>query len=60
MTPEQARELLNEYINGHILLWDMFQLPEHDVIVSQYQDRNVISQFSFRYLLKIAYNLQDK
>lgn len=48
MTKEDALALLDEYV-------EFFPIPEHDVVVL----KNEYSEWTFKGLLKIAYNLKD-
>jgi hypothetical protein len=57
ITKEYARELLQKYLINQRGI-----MPEHDaniMIRSEVDNTFVISEFTFRYLLKVAYDLTD-
>ena len=53
MSKEFAREKIQEYLlkNGGIL-------PIEDVVIYQYETKDGINTFTFRYLLCVAYDLK--
>jgi len=56
ITKEEAHELLQEYLYSHNDV-----LPKHDAIITSETNengQNIISEYTFRYLLKIAYSLK--
>jgi hypothetical protein len=58
MTKEEAKDHLDDYLSDSYERGRM--LPEFDEIVLQYFGEKGVVQYSFRYLLKIAYDLEDK
>jgi hypothetical protein len=57
LTKEKARELLEMYILNHNGM-----LPMYDAIVSirtEVDNQFTISEYTFRYLLQVAYDLTD-
>jgi hypothetical protein len=62
MTPEKAREILQDYINNKIIKHGNFVLPIDDVIVKSYTaigSRSFIG-YTWKYLIQIAYNLKPE
>jgi imidazoleglycerol phosphate dehydratase HisB len=59
MKLEQAREILQNYINNRIIRHGNFVLPVDDVIVKSYTDIESKSfiEYTWKYLIQIAYNL---
>jgi len=59
MKSEQAREILQNYINNRIIRHGNFVLPVDDVIVKSYTDieSKHISEYTWKYLIQIAYDL---
>jgi len=59
MKSEQAREILQNYINNKIIKHGNFVLPVDDVIVKSYTDIESKSfiEYTWKYLIQIAYNL---
>ena len=59
MKSEQAREILQNYINNRIIRHGNFVLPVDDVIVKSYTDIESKSfiEYTWKYLIQIAYNL---
>jgi len=56
MTKEEARQLLDDYLHD---LYGQYgaKLPIYDVVIAQKFDGNTLEDISFRYALKIAYDL---
>ena len=59
MSQHEARKILQEYINGVINLTKGFDLPIFDEVAHQSFTDGELKQYTFRYLLKIAYHLKD-
>ena len=57
ITKDYARELLEKYLINQRGI-----MPEYDAYIrirNEVDNQFVISEFTFRHLLKVAYNLQD-
>lgn len=64
-TPNQARQMLEEYLNRQVTLQGMITLPVYDCVVYSKFGKNAagmneLVQYTYKHLLKIAYNLTDK
>jgi imidazoleglycerol phosphate dehydratase HisB len=62
MKPQEAREILQNYINKRIIRHGNFVLPIDDVIVKSYTaigSRSFIG-YTWKYLIQIAYNLKPE
>ena len=60
MTKEEAREILEDFIGDFYNT--NISLPIFDQIIKRVskEEYDVINEYSFRYLLKVAYDLKDK
>jgi hypothetical protein len=60
MTKEEAREILNDWsFWRYDVMGGAFTFPINDEIVYQETTSNSVTQYTFKHVIKIAYNLKD-
>lgn len=62
MTKKKAKKIINMFINSETKRWGTFTAPEVDCVLVEYfkPEKGIIKEFTFKGLLKIAYDLEDK
>ena len=59
LTKEQARAILQGYIDAQIIAFGEFKLPVTDEVVQRVSEGNNLTEYTWRYLLFIAYGESD-
>jgi hypothetical protein len=57
MEKEKAILILEDWVSNRFMEHSKFQLPIVDEVVINYNDENEIKQYTFKGLIKIAYDL---
>ena len=57
ITKEEARELLQKYINSQM---GIFPIYDANILISDRRNKTfLVTDYTFRYLLQVAYDLTD-
>jgi hypothetical protein len=57
LTKEEARELLQKYINSH---GGIFPIYDANILISDERSNTFqVTEYTFRYLLRVAYDLTE-